>query len=119
MSATLDKVYVECPSGTYLRDPRALPGQPHAASIVWDQRRIHETGAHCYACKAVHPMRRVTVPKVTFPWQKARLSECDARCLNGRKKCNCKCRGRCHGAGVCSCPSIPPLANTCAPAEPR
>ena len=29
--------------------------------------------------------------------------ECDGRCLNGKKSCDCRCQGRCHGQGSCSC----------------
>lgn len=32
--------------------------------------------------------------------------ECNAACLNGRKTCNCRCLGLCHGAGSCAC-SVP------------
>lgn len=28
---------------------------------------------------------------------------CDARCLNGKTTCDCRCKGRCHGAGQCLC----------------
>lgn len=32
-----------------------------------------------------------------------RKSECGAACLNGQRSCDCRCLGRCHGAGRCSC----------------
>ena len=32
-----------------------------------------------------------------------RQTECSAACLNGKLVCDCQCKGRCHGAGTCSC----------------
>ena len=29
--------------------------------------------------------------------------KCDGSCLNGKHSCDCKCHGRCHGAGTCMC----------------
>lgn len=28
---------------------------------------------------------------------------CGGACLNGKRSCNCRCKGRCHGAGRCAC----------------
>lgn len=28
---------------------------------------------------------------------------CTAACLNGKRRCDCHCGGRCHGAGQCHC----------------
>ncbi len=30
-------------------------------------------------------------------------SECSAACLNGKRSCDCRCFGKCHGAGTCKC----------------
>ena len=66
----------------------------------WDSR----TGAHyyCYQCGPHHAVtnaRRLDVP--TRP--RDRTTECDSRCLNGKVRCDCRCGGRCHGAGECLC----------------
>ncbi len=37
------------------------------------------------------------------PRKPERKSECSGPCLAGKRSCDCRCRGRCHGAGVCSC----------------
>jgi hypothetical protein len=29
--------------------------------------------------------------------------KCGGACLNGKTNCDCRCGGRCHGAGVCRC----------------
>lgn len=64
--------------------------------------------AMCGACAVSHPVRFVKAAHPTA-WHVAQaekgryLSECDARCLGGKKNCNCRCMGRCHGAGVCHC----------------
>ena len=30
-------------------------------------------------------------------------TRCGSACLAGKKTCDCKCGGQCHGAGVCNC----------------
>jgi hypothetical protein len=32
--------------------------------------------------------------------------KCGGACLNGKTNCDCRCNGRCHGAGVCSCGQV-------------
>lgn len=29
--------------------------------------------------------------------------KCGGSCLNGKTSCDCRCNGRCHGAGACRC----------------
>lgn len=79
--------------------------------------------AQCPACAAVAPCRivekpyglcykvfdpplpeyRVRIVSVGRKAQHGRGHQCDGRCLSGKRHCDCKCEGRCHGAGVCSC----------------
>src|SRR5437764_12671834 len=33
-------------------------------------------------------------------------TECRGVCINGKHSCDCKCRGRCHGAGTCYCVKV-------------
>lgn len=105
MCRTLSLVYVECPViGTFKASAKPDAGA-RWASLHWD-RLGKVLGAHHYSCKAVHPVRIIDVPKVITPRDREGLSECDARCLNGKKTCNCKCRGLCHGAGSCQCAAV-------------
>jgi hypothetical protein len=30
-------------------------------------------------------------------------AKCMSVCVNGSRTCNCRCQGRCHGAGKCYC----------------
>lgn len=55
--------------------------------------------AFCSGCTQPTKLRKVRVPKSSS----TKLHGCDGRCLNGKHSCECRCGGRCHGAGVCSC----------------
>jgi hypothetical protein len=48
---------------------------------------------------AEHKRRAIDV--ATGP--RARRGKCGGACLNGKRSCDCQCRGRCHGAGTCQC----------------
>ena len=52
----------------------------------------------CSGCGTEHPARTIQVPSV-----KSDHEACDARCLNGKRDCSCRCQGRCHGLGSCRC----------------
>ena len=56
-----------------------------------------------WKCPVATKVREVKVPVKGYG---AILHECDGRCLSGKHFCQCKCGGRCHGAGSCSCPGV-------------
>jgi|SRR3990167_6495469 len=57
----------------------------------------------CSGCGAEHPARTIQVPHVGSDHD-----GCDARCLNGKRDCSCRCQGRCHGLGSCRCAAREP-----------
>lgn len=100
--------WVDCPTHGAMNLPQAMMG----------------SSAYCPACAAVAPTRwRGTPgtatyyqvfdpPLVALKIRSIRLGhqatrggghQCDGRCLSGKRNCDCKCQGRCHGQGVCSC----------------
>jgi len=52
------------------------------------------------ACGTLQHNRR---PIETKTGPAARRGKCSAVCLNGKRSCDCRCNGKCHGAGVCRC----------------
>lgn len=46
------------------------------------------------------PLTRGTIDSTSRP---TGTGKCNGVCLNGKRSCDCKCRGRCHGAGKCYC----------------
>lgn len=55
--------------------------------------------ALCQSCQDFHPGRVIDVRGFGRDG-----SACGPKCLAGRTSCDCKCAGRCHGQGFCSCP---------------
>lgn len=107
--------YVNCPKGPYRvkkeRQSRYhYKSTPHVYQVACEAGPAHPHGvksvAYCEACKAAHDVRFVKA-KFTHAVQVERAGadagKCDERCLRGKRICNCKCMGRCHGAGFCSC----------------
>ena len=57
----------------------------------------------CASCKTRSP-RMVHIN--TRNAKSGRKTECGGACLNGKTSCDCKCNGRCHGAGECQCGKV-------------
>ena len=34
---------------------------------------------------------------------RSKVGRCNGLCLNGKRSCDCRCRGACHGRGQCGC----------------
>lgn len=56
--------------------------------------------ARCATCGTPATFATITV-RVRFAGQAA--PRCGGACLAGKRSCDCRCNGRCHGAGVCRC----------------
>jgi hypothetical protein len=41
--------------------------------------------------------------KIRNPVKGKPRTVCGGPCLNGQRSCDCRCYGRCHGAGTCQC----------------
>jgi hypothetical protein len=55
---------------------------------------------HCADCGAADP-HMVQIQTRTYAG--FTRTRCGAACLAGRVSCDCRCNGRCHGAGRCRC----------------
>lgn len=65
--------------------------------------RIREDGQRSYVKTVVTEVRRIEI--VTRSGGAA-PSACGGRCTSGKRSCDCKCGGRCHGAGRCYCVGV-------------
>lgn len=122
--------YVDCPTtGTHdttIGDGwDTLPTTDVLAATGWTERQLADPYSQklrdiwlisrCPGCHALirvqvngrwvrvpgdqHERRRIDI--VTGP--RARQGKCGGHCLNGKRSCDCQCRGRCHGRGSCQC----------------
>ncbi len=51
------------------------------------------------------PLRVITMRK---PKLHGEAPRCGGACINGKTSCDCRCNGRCHGAGQCFCDTPTP-----------
>ena len=109
--------FVECPKGSYkVTWRRGYAGYRIYTPALYRVENGTKDAARCARCDgAEHAVRRVeakyhTAICVRMAGEAA--SKCDERCLRGKRVCNCKCMGRCHGAGFCACnlPVAAPVA---------
>lgn len=68
---------------------------------IRDEQRKCWASRMCPTCS--RPAFLVAFELRDNPNKPGRKSECSAACLNGQRSCDCRCLGRCHGAGRCSC----------------
>jgi len=54
--------------------------------------------ALCSKCLAFVPTRDIAIRGSGRP-----TTSCGGACLAGKRSCDCRCRGLCHGAGSCVC----------------
>ena len=73
---------------------------PVAPKIKTD-RGFEFAVAQCSVCDAQGETLRMIAMRT--PKRGTTGSKCGGACLSGRVSCDCQCRGRCHGAGVCAC----------------
>jgi len=96
--------YVLTGTGYYLWAdcPTCGRSKPHLTAQgfveVASQQGARILSAPCGACLSVVP-----IIYVRNGHTRGAQGRCITACLEGRKTCDCKCNGRCHGAGVCSC----------------
>jgi len=92
--------YSDCPT---CNSSQAVDASPFLADVTKFSRRYTGAG-HITTCKVCRTtwvassLRNVILRKGPVSTR-----ECDGACLNGKTSCNCKCNGRCHGAGNCYC----------------
>jgi hypothetical protein len=102
---TVNRFYVEC-----CERAKAAVGSDGLRIIrrYRDQRIDVPVGplcrlmGRCSSCGADALMVAIKV-RVRFSGEAA--PRCGGACLNGKTSCDCQCKGRCHGAGVCRCVS--------------
>lgn len=58
----------------------------------------------CPQCKEFVPGRKIKAEAAYIALKNPDLhiSECDGRCLTGKRSCDCRCGGACHGRGTCN-----------------
>ena len=59
----------------------------------------------CAECRVPVTARMIHIE--TRKSRGGRKTECGAACLNGKRVCDCRCNGRCHGAERCYCGTVP------------
>ncbi len=92
--------YADCPT---CHTSTAVDASPFLRDVTAFTRRLTGTG-HITTCRDCHStFVAPAVRNVTIRSGKTSTRGCDGSCLNGKTSCNCNCRGRCHGAGVCYC----------------
>lgn len=88
MSNTVTHYWITCPT------------------CVGPQQVTQRVSGMTFGCRGCN--RFVTAKKfrsVTTPRLDSRRSvrPCNGQCINGKTSCDCKCRGKCHGADTCYC----------------
>ncbi len=63
--------------------------------------RMRADGKPSYVKTVVAYPRKIEV--VTRNGFGSTPSACGGKCTSGKRSCDCKCGGRCHGAGKCYC----------------
>lgn len=87
--------YTECCRSEIVTGEEEVPG------IFWNEgKTVTVSYRACASCGARSPRRVYVTTRKTRSGGK---SECGGACLNGKTSCDCKCNGRCHGAGRCQC----------------
>jgi hypothetical protein len=61
--------------------------------------RVRPDGAPSFVKNEMTNVR--TIKLVNRNGYGAPKNECKSACLTGKRSCDCKCNGRCHGNGVC------------------
>ncbi len=61
-------------------------------------RRTRDDGAPSFVKVVMTNVRKVAL---VDRGNGAKQGECKGACLAGKRSCDCKCAGRCHGMGVC------------------
>ena len=71
------------------------------APMAW--RGTPGTSTHYRVFDPPLPNLKIRAIKVGQQARRGDGHQCDGRCLSGKRSCSCKCMGRCHGQGSCSC----------------
>jgi hypothetical protein len=123
-------VYVQCPQhggqeprpllradGTpYVMDREGTPAIDHPLRLkpgapvppprtgAWFGAQDERFG-FCSLCGTEGKLKQVDVPRGNRTKSGKPLERCTGKCLGGNPNgsCECQCRGKCHGAGVCTC----------------
>jgi hypothetical protein len=92
--------YADCPT---CLSSQAVDASGYLADVTRFTRRLTGAGhiTTCRACRTTFVAPTVRNVKIRRGPVSSR--GCDGACLNGKTSCNCRCKGRCHGAGECHC----------------
>lgn len=95
--------FIDCPRCE--RSTRASGVTKYLADAGAFSRRYAGLGgghiADCQECRTtvLVPTYRQVAVRLSF----SRTRGCDGVCTSGKQSCDCRCAGRCHGAGKCYC----------------
>jgi hypothetical protein len=88
-----------------------VPPRDHRGFPSESLQGPHEPArAACARCPLGDPA--TNTPALLYPLRRVKLrqdrstsnpEQCGGACLNGKRSCNCQCKGQCHGAGRCGC----------------
>ena len=100
--------WIDCPTHGSLTLRQAAIGQTAycpACAATWPTawRGVLGTSSAHQVWDPPMPTHRVRSIKCGDRARRGTGHQCDGRCLSGKRHCDCKCKGRCHGQGVCSC----------------
>lgn len=92
-------IYADCPTCGDGFDPTPVRGD--LTVVCTGERGTPERAffINCPMCGGPAKLRFIARRKPRV----AGGSRCNAACLNGKRSCDCRCGGRCHGATVCQC----------------
>jgi hypothetical protein len=97
-------VYYTYMTTCYTACCRMSPNREAYTSTILRGEHAGETfESHRPVCSACHEAYPKMVQIKTRSTRGGGKSECGGACLNGKTSCDCKCNGRCHGAGDCQC----------------
>lgn len=98
-----DAIWVRCPKcGPQLPETAWYEDLGSFAPVTHsDVASNHEGPFSCSVCGQDAPIRYAVIPK-----NGGKHTKCNRRCLDGKLICNCRCRGRCHGEGECTCKEV-------------
>jgi hypothetical protein len=92
--------YIECPN---CEGPQGV----HQACGHTEYRGQRGFLFGCKGCNQFVVIQKGQFRRIDIRTRSLRLTDqCNGVCLNGKKTCDCKCRGRCHGAGKCFCGEV-------------
>jgi len=98
--ANFRPTYADCPT---CHSSEAVDASAYLADVTKFTRRLTGAG-HITTCRHCNTtFVAASIRTITLRNGATSTRGCDGSCIHGKTSCNCRCQGRCHGAGACYC----------------